>query len=85
MVSQMGGQLARTFVGRVVLIWAAATAGWTIGTLMYFGYLYVAFKPPKPGELHPGLYLLGFVGLVIAVRMTRRWIARVRWRDGYLD
>ena len=83
MISQAGDTLARTFLGRVVLLWAAATAGWTIGSLVYFGLLYVTNNPPKPGELHVGVFLLGFVGLVIAVRATRRWIERVRLRDAF--
>lgn len=83
MLSQIGDALARTFVGRVVLIWAAATAGWTIGSLVYFGFLYATSNPPKPGQLHVGVYLLGLVGLVVAVRMTRRWIERVRLSDAF--
>lgn len=85
MVSQIGASLARTFVGRVVLIWSAATAGWTIGSLVYFGYLYVTSNAPKAGELYVGVYVLGFIGLLIAVRMTRRWIARIRRADAFID
>ena len=85
MVTLMGALLARTFLGRTVLIWAAATIGWTIGSLVYFGYRYVALEPPKPGELYVGVYILGLVGLLIAVRMTRRWIHQVQQAVALLD
>ena len=85
MLSQIFATLARTFVGRVVLIWAAATAGWTIGSLCYFGFLYVTSNPPQPGDIHVGVFVLGFVGLMIAVRITRRRIYQVRCADLFID
>ncbi len=65
-------------LARVGISVLAVFVGWVAGVYVYFGLLIVTGNPPESGDIHVGILPLGLIGMVIAVRSTRRWIRRTR-------
>ena len=61
---------------RALVLVLAGFVGWMAGTLVYFGILIVTFNPPEAGDIHVGVLPLSLIGIVVAVRLTRRWMER---------